>query len=333
MKEALLYEKRDGGVRCNLCAHRCFVSDGRRGVCGVRESREGRLYSLNYGRVSSEAVDPVEKKPLYHFHPGSRVMSFGSMGCSFRCLFCQNYRIAWSGPEDVQTREESPEEGVEEAERRGCGGVAYTYNEPIVWMEHALEGCREAKRQGLYTVFVTNGYFTPESIDLIAPHLDAANVDVKAMENDFYRSIASGKLDPVLESCEELYRRGVHLELTYLVVPGRNDGEESFREFASWVRDSLGSEVPVHFSRFRPMHEMRDVESTPLDTMEEAHRVSVEEGLEFVYLGNVPGHRYEDTYCPECGAKAVDRSGFAVARTNLDDGSCGECGRDLNIVT
>lgn len=336
MKEALLYEVRNGDVECHVCARNCTVSEGRRGVCRVRENRGGTMRALTYGRVASRSADPVEKKPLYHFHPGTRVMSFGSAGCSFRCDFCQNYRIAWSDPEDVGLREESPVEGVEAAEAAGCGGVAYTYNEPIVWLEHALEGCREAKDRGMYTAFVTNGNFTPESLDLVAPHLDAANVDVKAFGEqgeEFYRSTVSAELEPVLRRCEELYRRGVHLELTYLVVPGGNDDEESIRGFASWVREELGPDVPVHFSRFRPMHRMRDAEATPVETMERAHEVATGEGLEFVYLGNVPGHRYDDTYCPDCGSTVIDRSGFSVARTDLDDGACGECGRDLNVVT
>lgn len=332
-REALLYERTEGDdVRCDLCAHRCLVSDGKRGVCRVRENRGGTLFSLNYGKVSSSAADPVEKKPLYHFHPGTRIMSFGTLGCNFRCRFCQNYRIAWSEPGEIPVREQTPEEGIDEAQRKGCSGVAYTYNEPVIWMEHALEGCREAKRRGLYTAFVTNGYMTPEAVDLIAPHLDAANVDVKAFGEDFYRKTVSAKLEPVLDACEMLHDAGVHLELTYLLVPDRNDDEESVRGFASWVRNSLGPEVPVHFSRFRPMHEMQDLPSTPIETMERSHAAAKDEGLNYVYLGNVPGHRYEDTHCPTCGEKLVDRSGFTVARLNVEDGACPECGRAADVV-
>ncbi|MBS1263872.1 MAG: hypothetical protein MAG715_01065 [Methanonatronarchaeales archaeon] len=332
VREALLYERFDGRVRCDLCAHRCSIAPGERGICGVRENRGGDLYSLNYGKVSSEAVDPVEKKPLYHFHPGTRVMSFGTVGCNFRCGFCQNYRVSTAGPEDLPLRDRSPVEGVKMAEERGCSGVAYTYNEPVVWMEHALEGCREAEDRDLYTVFVTNGFFTPESVALVAPHLDAANVDVKAMDEDFYRKVTSSRLEPVLNSCEELYERGVHLELTYLVVPTKNDSEESLAKFADWVRDSLGPEVPVHFSRFHPAHLIRDLPNTPVETLEEAHSIAKESGLHYVYVGNVPGHEYEDTYCPGCGSKIINRSGFAVDVQHVDDGKCAECGREVDVV-
>lgn len=334
MEEALLYEKVGGGeVDCHLCPQRCRIPQGGRGVCLVRENRDGTLYSLNYGKVSSTAPDPIEKKPLYHFHPGTKVMSFGTVGCNFRCRFCQNYRIARAKPEDVGLKKQSPVEGVELAEKRYCPGVAYTYNEPIVWMEHALEGCREAKGRGLYTVFVTNGYFTEEALELIAPHLDAANVDVKSVDEDFYTDVVSAELAPVLDSCEELYERGVHLELTYLVVPSNNDDEDSFREFAGWVVESLGPEVPVHFSRFHPTYKMRDLPSTPVETLEMAHDASIDEGLDYVYLGNVPGHRYEDTFCPRCGSKLVDRTGFSTSIRGTDDGACGNCGREADIVT
>jgi pyruvate formate lyase activating enzyme len=334
MKEALLWEKKGKGrVKCVLCYRRCVIAEGKRGFCGVRENRDGRLYTLNYGLASSIAVDPVEKKPLFHFYPGSLVFSLGTVSCNFRCLHCQNYSISQTPIEEARGTliEYSPEEAVKRAKREGCQGMAWTYNEPTIWFEYTLDSAKLAKEEGLYTVYVTNGSFTREALELISPYLDAVNIDVKAFREDFYREVAKARLAPVLERVEDCVREKMHVELTYLMIPGKNDDMEQVESFVDWVA-GLSKDIPVHFTRFHPDYLMLDVPMTPLKTLEQARNIGLQK-LHYVYTGNVPGHEGENTYCYSCGELLLRRHGFSVQIAGLtDDNRCRKCGAEIAIV-
>ena len=297
----------------------------------MRENREGKLYSMNYGKVSSANVDPVEKKPLFHFHPGSRVFSIGSVGCTFRCLACQNFTISMASLDELRTRDMTPQEIVDIALDHGCQGIAFTYNEPTIWHEFAYDTCKLAKERGLYTAYVSNGFIQEEPLREISKYLDAMNIDIKGFTQEFYRGVCRAPLQPVLDATRLAHSLGIHIELTYLIIPGKNDGEKEIREFAKWCVE-LDPRVPVHFSRFHPDYKMADVPPTPISTMEMAKRVGQEEGLKFVYLGNVRIPGAEDTYCPRCGSLLVQRDGFTVIGTEVQDDRCPKCGEDLYLV-
>ncbi len=331
VKEAMLYKPaEENKVECHLCAHRCRIKEGGRGICRVRENREGRLNTLVYGSVSSANVDPIEKKPLYHFHPGSLAYSLGTVSCNFRCKHCQNSSISFAGVGDVSTREFTPEKIVEDAVRAGCEGIAWTYNEPTVWFEFTYDTSKLAKERGLYTSYVTNGYMTGEALDVIAPYLDAANVDVKAYSEDFYKNVCSAKLEPVLRTCEHMKEKGIHIELTYLVIPGYNDDEAMIKEFAEWVL-TLGEATPVHFSKYYPLHMLKDQGPTPLETLERACRITMDTGMKYVYIGNVAGHEYDNTHCPDCGELLIKRTGYSIT-DRTKGGKCPKCGRKTDVV-
>ena len=328
------YSALDGGkVRCGLCPHNCTISEGKRAICGVRQNTKGRLFSLIYGRYSSVHPDPIEKKPLYHFHPGSTVLSFGTLGCNLRCLHCQNWEISQARDADFDMlRALRTDELNDWAENTGSKGIAWTYNEPSIWHEFTLEGCREAKRHGLYTVYVTNGYINEAPLREIGLHLDAANVDVKAFTEKFYKEISGVRLQPVLDACK-LYRElKVHLELTYLIIPTKNDGAAELGQFCRWVVKELGPDVPVHFSRFHPDYKLSDVGPTPVKKVVEAWEIGRKAGLEFVYGGNVPHGDYENTRCPKCGSLLIERSGFFASVKGLEGGACQSCRRAIPVV-
>ncbi|MDI9394402.1 MAG: AmmeMemoRadiSam system radical SAM enzyme [Euryarchaeota archaeon] len=332
IKEAMFYEKiGDNKVHCGLCAHRCKIASGKRGFCGVRENREGDLYSLIYGSVSSEAVDPIEKKPLYHFYPGSYVYSLGTVGCNFRCKHCQNWSISQVRLEDSYTKDILPEELVERALYSGSKSIAWTYNEPTIWHEYTFEGAKLAKEAGLGTVYVTNGYMTPEALRHIAPYLDAANIDIKAFTEKFYHDIASAKLGPVLEASRLAKELGIHLEITNLIIPEHNDSPEEIRELSKWVYKNLGPDTPLHFTRFHPY--MQGFYSTPVETLVDAHRIATEEGMKYVYVGNVPGQKYNNTFCPKCGKTLIFRGYFDVVKYEISpEKTCPACGENIPVV-
>jgi pyruvate formate lyase activating enzyme len=332
-KEAMLWEARgDNKVRCSLCAHRCIIRDQKRGICGVRENRAGTLYTLNYALTSSVAPDPIEKKPLFHFHPGTTVFSLGTVGCNFRCRHCQNYSISQCPIEDAPFLQEyPPETAVELAKDHGCAGIAWTYNEPTIWFEYTYDSAQLAKREGLYTVYVTNGYMTGEALETISPYLDAMNIDVKGFTEGFYKEMTSAKLAPVLETVERAVEEGIHVEVTYLVIPTKNDDEDEIRRFVDWV-EGVSPEIPVHFTRFHPDYLMRDLPPTPVKTLEMAREIGIKK-LSYVYTGNVPGDPGENTYCPDCGAEIVKRWGFVVEKVELTpDLKCPECNREIAMV-
>ena len=317
----------DDGVRCRICPRTCVVPPGERGFCRVRENRDGRLVLTTYGRAVSTAVDPIEKKPLFHFAPGSRVFSVAARGCNLRCDFCQNYPIAIEH-EGRSERDRPPARLAADVEREDCAGIAFTYTEPTIFLEYALDTTAELSADR-YAVFVSNGYMTDETLEVLAPRLDAINVDLKG-DAAFYRDHCGvPDPEPIRETLETLAEYDVHVEVTNLLVTDANDDPESVRERMRWLRSTLGSETPVHVSRFRPAYGMDDVPPTPIDRLERALEIAREEGLEYVYCGNVPGHEAESTYCPDCGALVVEREGFAIRSYDLEDGGCPRCGHEM----
>ncbi len=319
-------------MRCFLCPHHCGIAELRRGICGVRENEGGKLYTMNYGKVSSAHVDPIEKKPLFHFKPGQPVFSMGSVGCTFRCQHCQNYTISMASLSEFGLSDVSPEDAVRMCDSEGCRGIAFTYNEPTIWHEYTVDVMKLAKERGLFTVYVTNGWIESEPLEELSKYLDASNIDIKAFTDEFYSKTCKAHLDPVLRGTELAFKLGIHIELTYLIIPTKNDEEEGMKNFCEWVSKSLSPKVPVHFSRFHPDYMMRDLPSTPIETMEKAWRIGKDAGLEFVYLGNVSIPNRENTYCPKCGTLAIERTGFWIRKHNLQDGKCAKCGEDLYIV-
>jgi len=334
-KEAMLYEKLpDGRVRCNVCQWRCIINPGKMGLCRMRLNRDGTLYTLNYGEASSVASDHIEKKPLFHFFPGSFAFSLGTWGCNFHCQDCQNWEIACVDIPET-SRYLSPEREIELAREYGCEGIAWTYNEPSVWFEYTLDSAKLAKQNGLYTVYVTNGYLTPEALDTIGPYLDAWRVDVKGFTDDFYRKLArvshwQGILD-VAKRAKEKW--DMHVEVVTNIVPTMNDDDEQLHGIATWIRDNLGELTPWHVTRFYPMYKLNYLSPTPVSTLEKAHRIGKEVGLKFVYLGNVAGHEYENTVCYSCGKMNVRRIGYDTSIVGLDGSKCKFCGAELNFRT
>lgn len=307
----MFYEVKDNEkVVCLLCPHNCVIREGKRGSCGVRENRGGKLFTLVYGSVSSMAVDPIEKKPLFHFYPGSCIFSISTVGCNLHCQNCQNWQISQVSVESGFTRDFSPEEIVRRVEGSGSKSIAYTYNEPFIWYEFVFDVAKLAHQRGIMNVLVTNGYIMEEPLRKIASYIDAANVDVKSMRDEFYKKICKApSVKPVLDAVLVMKEEGIHVELTYLIIPTLNDSEEEIREFARWVKENAGVDTPVHFSRFFPHYKLSDLPPTPPSTVAKAWRLAKEEGLHYVYMGNMPGEG-EDTYCPSCGEKVIERYGL-----------------------
>ena len=331
---ATLFEPLAGSkVRCTACARYCAIPAGSNGFCFVRKNEGGRLVLLSYGIASAVQVDPVEKKPLSHFRPGTRVYSIGTVGCNWRCAYCQNAEI--SQEREVVGRKLPPEAAVRQAERLGCAGVTFTYNEPTIFVEYARDVVRAAHAKGLFANFVTNGYMTPEAVDFIGPHLDAVSIDFKGSgEPGFMRKYISAKgPEPIFETSVALQAKGVHVEITDLIVPKVGESVEATRALARHVADRLGPETPFHLLRFHPDYHMMDLPETPVRTLEKLHAVVKAEGLQYVYLGNLWGHPLEHTYCPKCGAVAVERFGFTIRSWNLDaENRCRKCGHAIPIV-
>ncbi|MCG3199399.1 MAG: hypothetical protein GHCLOJNM_03914 [bacterium] len=323
----------DGRVRCNVCEVRCVLKEGDRGFCKTRLNRAGRLYSLIYGVTSGVCADPIEKKPLNHFHPGSYVLSAGTRGCNFHCPGCQNWHISHDTPEEdsANLMDFSPEQMVRATLENGCQGIAWTYNDPSIWFEHTYDTAVLAKEHGLYTVYVTNGYSTPEALEKIAPYLDAFRVDIKGFSRKTYRRISGlGKWETIPKLAEHAKKDlGMHVELVTNVTPTINDDPGELREMASWIRESMGPETPWHVTRFHPYLDLAHLPSTPMETLERTFEIGKEAGLHYVYLGNVPGHKGQDTLCPSCGATVIRRHGFGVVSSGLADGCCATCGKAI----
>ena len=334
MKEAMLYTKvKDDLVRCQLCAHRCTIKPGRVGICGVRRNEEGTLYTMVYAKAVAVHVDPIEKKPLYHFLPGSASFSIATIGCNFRCLFCQNADISQAskgGGWGYPGRDFPPEEVVAEAKRYKCASIAYTYTEPTIFFEYAYDTALLAHQEGIKNIFVTNGYMTEEALEAIEPYLDAANVDLKSFNPQFYRRIVGARLEPVLETIERMHEMGVWVEVTTLIIPGQNDGEEELGEIARFIA-GIDVEIPWHISRFVPHYKMRNIPFTPVETIHRAAEIGQEEGLHYIYAGNVPGDSHENSYCPHCGQIVIRRLGYHT-HSELEGRACPSCGEELAFI-
>jgi pyruvate formate lyase activating enzyme len=332
-REAMLYETLPGGrARCDVCQWRCVINPGKLGVCRMRINRDGKIFAMNYAEISSMAPDHIEKKPLFHFFPGTYAFSLGGWGCNFHCKGCQNWEISCA---DIPrgSRQLLPEREIELTKDYNCQGIAWTYNEPAIWLEYTLDSAKLAKENDLYTVYVTNGYATPESLDAIGPWLDAWRVDVKGFTDAFYRELAKiphwrGILDVARRAKEKWH---MHVEVVTNIIPTMNDDEEQLRGIASWIRDDLGELTPWHVTRFHPLHEFTNLSATPLATLEKAYQIGKKAGLKFVYLGNVPGHEYENTVCYSCGKMVVRRIGYDTEVVGLNGSKCKFCGAELNF--
>ena len=332
MKEALLYEKlEDKKVKCNLCNHLCLIADTKRGICGVRENRAGALYTLVYGKAIASHVDPIEKKPLFNFYPGSTAYSIATVGCNLRCLHCQNYDIS-QGPREggeIAGEKLEPEEIVRQALSYGCKSISYTYTEPTIFFEYALDTMKLAQSAGLKNNFVTNGYMTPEALQMLKPYLDAANVDIKGFSEEHYEKICGAKLKPVLENLKLMKSLGIWVEVTTLVIPGLNDSDEILKKIADFVL-SVGEETPWHISAFYPTYKMLDRPRTPVATLQRGREIGLKAGLRYVYSGNVPGEKGENTFCYACGKLLISRFGFQVVKNKIKNSHCPHCNAKID---
>ncbi|MEW6615049.1 MAG: AmmeMemoRadiSam system radical SAM enzyme [Thermodesulfobacteriota bacterium] len=328
MKEAMLYDKlRDGKVKCNLCNHRCAIAPLKRGVCGVRENREGILYSLVYNKAISRNIDPIEKKPIFHLFPGSKSFSVATAGCNFKCLHCQNSDISQMpiDQDRILGRDFLPKEIVSEALQHKCKSISYTYTEPTIFFEYAYDTAELAHKQGIKNVFVTNGYMTKEALHTIRPYLDAANVDLKAFSDDFYKEICGAKLNSVLDSIRTLKEMRVWIEITTLIIPTLNDGEEELKGIAEFIRE-VGEDIPWHVSAFHPTYRLLDRPRTSAKMLHRAREIGMEVGLRYVYCGNIPGDEGENTYCYNCKKLLIQRYGYQILQNRVKDGLCPDCG-------
>ncbi|MBI2853378.1 MAG: AmmeMemoRadiSam system radical SAM enzyme [Chloroflexi bacterium] len=336
MREVALYDRLpESRVQCNICLWRCTINPGKLGVCRMRRNDSGTLHVLNYDSVSSFAVDPIEKKPLFHFFPDTRVFSMGSWGCNFHCRHCQNWEISCvEEPSDPfrPSRHITPEQAIALTRERGCPSIAWTYNEPTIWFEYTLDCARLARSAGLYTVYVTNGYMTPEALDLIGPYLDAWRVDVKGFSGELYRGLAKvPHWQGILEVAERARKKwNMHVEVVTNIIPTLNDDEKQLAGIAGWIRDSLGVLTPWHVTRFYPQYQMLDLPATPVSTLERAIKIGKKAGLRFIYVGNVPGSG-EDTICYNCGNLIISRTGYVTRIVGLKGAICKYCGADLNM--
>jgi len=331
MKEAYLYQKLDDEkVRCNLCNHRCLIKEGSRGICGVRENRAGTLISLVYGKIIAGHCDPIEKKPLFHFLPGTSSYSIATVGCNFKCLFCQNADISQM-PYDqnrIMGEDMTPERIVKLALESRAASISYTYTEPTIYFETALETARLAVSEGIKNVFVSNGYMTKECLQEIYPDLHAANVDLKAFSDRFYKDQCGAKLKPVLETIQNMKEMGIWLEVTTLLIPGLNDSLEELRDLARFLAN-IDPGIPWHISRFHPTYRLTSTPSTPVETIRQARDLGYETGLQYVYTGNIPGDEGENTFCHSCREPLIDRIGFHVTQSRIIKNRCPQCGTEI----
>lgn len=329
-KEGLLWERIDGGkVHCYLCAHDCRIAEAKYGVCGVRQNTGGILYTLSYGELVASHVDPIEKKPLYHFLPGSRSYSIATIGCNFKCGFCQNWQISQvsaAGNHLASSCKMLPEQIIEAAIINDCASISYTYTEPTIFFEYAFDTCLLAKKAGLANVFVTNGYLTRQALEMVSPYLNAANVDLKSFNEEFYHKNCKGHLQPVLDTIAAMKELGIWLEVTTLLIPGENDSSEELNEIANFLA-GIDINIPWHISRFHPTYHFTDHESTPVDTLRRAREIGYRRGLRYIYLGNVP--EGGNTYCPHCQKLVMERKYMGVEKQYVKDGCCLACNEAL----
>lgn len=336
MVEARLWKPlKDGIVQCRLCNHVCRIKPGERGQCGVRENRDGTLFSMNYGKVAALNLDPVEKKPLYHFQPGTRTYSFATMGCNLHCTFCQNWSLSQPPRETgrIEGRSMTPEAVVEEALKLKAASISYTYSEPTIFFEFMQDTARLAREAGLKNIMVSNGFMSRECLDALAPVIDAINVDLKCFTERFYRDISGARLAPVLENLKYIKKTlGWWLEVTTLLIPGKNDSPEEIDQIARFLAEEVGTDTPWHISRFHPDYKMGDVSVTQSDSLMAAYTAGKDKGLKYVYIGNMPGLDMQHTDCPGCGKQVINRSGFSATNPAITDGRCSSCGEIIHGV-
>jgi len=334
VKKAYLFHKtKNNEVECDLCSHRCQIAPSKFGICGVRKNKEGELVTLVYGELIAAHADPIEKKPLYHFMPGTTAFSIATIGCNFRCGFCQNWQISQASKRKEEVYSEkslSPEEIVSEAKKHNCQSISYTYTEPTIFFELAYDTAKLAKEEGLANTFVTNGYMTREALEKIKPYLDACNVDLKSFRDEFYKKICRAHLDPVLESIKNMKEMGIWIEITTLIVPDQNDSDEELKDITEFIA-GIDKNIPWHISRFHPDYQFSDSEPTPMETMEKAHNLGKEAGLNYVYMGNVYGQS-DITVCPNCGKNVLVRRGFWLVENHIEDSKCAFCGQPIKGI-
>jgi pyruvate formate lyase activating enzyme len=318
----------NGRVECLLCPRRCRIADGKRGACRVRENRGGTLYSLSWGEPCALHLDPIEKKPFYHFLPGSLSLSTSTVGCNMTCLFCQNWQISQSSPEDIAAESVNPEFFAKKALSSGASSIAYTYGEPVVFAEYAIDIASIARDEGIRSVVVTNGYIETEPLKKLCDVVDAVKIDLKAFDKGYYRKICGGRLEPVLRSLSEIKSHGCWLEIVYLMVPTLNDDMGAIKSMASWIVSELGADVPIHFSKFHPAFRLPDLPPTPVSSLESARKICLDAGIKYVYIGNISGHEGASTYCRDCSEKIIDRSGYKIRSIEMDGARCRFCGAE-----
>lgn len=340
MKECYLYKKLpQDKIQCQVCWHYCLIDDEKTGKCGIRKNEQGKLFLMTYGKPCSIAVDPIEKKPLFHFLPGTETLSIATVGCNFSCLNCQNYDISQAPKSrSLETTSETrtlipPQRIVELALERKTPSISYTYTEPTVFLEYALDIMKLAKKANLKNIWVSNGYFSPQTLKLILPHLDTCNIDLKGFTEEFYQKVCGAHLQPILENLKAIKKAGVWLEITTLAIPGLSDSKEMFEKIAEFIKNELSPETPWHISGFSGAisWKLKDTSNTPLSTLQIAHSIGKKTGLKYVYAGNMPGTESEDTFCPKCNAKMIERNGYFIKRFDKN-GKCAKCGQGLNLI-
>lgn len=331
MKKAMFFKRMGNKVQCHLCARDCIIPEGKSGFCKVRVNKNGTLYSLVFGKVHSAVPNPVEKKPLYNFAPGSRAFSYCTIGCNWKCKFCCNFVL--SQESDITGEEMTPEDLVRLAKDTGCEGVSHTFTEPTIFYEFSYEVAKLAKKEGLYNSWVTNGYTNPEPIKKISKYLDAATVDFKGSGDEKFLMEFSAVPDPkpIFKALKEYKKNNVHIEITNLLVPKKGDSMEKVKELVSWIKDNLGVDTPVHFIRFHPNYLVNDIPPTPVSTLEKAIKIAEALGMKYCYIGNVPGHPKNNTYCPKCGKLLIERRGMSTTSYRIKNGKCPDCGGKINV--
>ena len=326
LTEARYYEKLDNRkIRCKLCPRKCVIDDLERGYCGVRENHGGAYYSLIYGKPCTAHIDPIEKKPLFHFLPGTSAFSLATVGCNVVCKFCQNWEIAQSTPDQVPSFDLPPVKAAELAKTKKCASIAYTYSEPVIFTEYMYDCAVEGRRRDVRSVMISNGYINPEPMKDLCGVLDAVKIDLKGFSERFYKELVSGELRPVLDTLVLLKSQDIWFEIVYLVIPGQNDDPGELQAMCQWIYNELGPDTPLHFTRFHPQYRLTNLPPTPLNTLRQARKIGLENGLSFVYTGNVPGDEGENTYCPNCGEIVVRRFGYSIGAINIKNGRCAKC--------
>jgi len=329
-REAMFYEKfPDGRVQCHICPRTCVIMPGQRGFCRNRENRDGTLYSVVYGKPCTLSIEPIEKAPFNHFLPGQMRLCVATVGCNLTCKYCQNWQISQKPLEEVRYQEIAPADLVAQAKKSGIPIICFTFSEPITFYEYMYDTAKLAHEAGIKTAMVSNGYINPEPLKKLLTVMDAVKIDLKGFTPEFYRDVTGGTLDPVLETLKVVHQSGRHLEIVNLVVPTQNDDPATIRKMCQWIKDNIGVEHAIHFTRFFPMYRMTRLPATPVSTLEGAAKIAREVGLQYVYIGNVPGHEYESTFCPECGKRLIYRVGLNVLENKLQDGKCPYCGHKI----